>query len=342
MQAVVFVSYGGAAAACICFIITRRFCTCVAEHHRLRSGDLARRLHPHPHRVRQCYISWQSVVPDPAKKSWLALAKITRKDIAALLANVDAASGPSARNRLRASLSTFFAFAIAEGIVDHSPVTGTAMAHEVTRDRVLSDDELAAVWNALDAGDYGDLVRLLMLTGARRQELGSLTWSEIDFAARVITLPASRVKNKEPHQIPLSQMAFDILAARHTYNHIRVHTSSPINGNAGSVFGKRGLGFTTWADGKASLDRMLGPAFRDWRLHDVRKSVATGMARIGVSIPVIEKVLNHQSGIFAGIVGVYQRHDFADEKRDALEKWASHVMSLTAPSEAILPPKAVA
>jgi integrase len=258
-----------------------------------------------------------------------ALAKITRKDIAALLANVEAASGPSARNRLRASLSTFFALAIAEGLAEHSPVSGTAMAHEASRDRVLGDSELAMVWNALAAGDYADLVRLLMLTGARRQELGSLRWSEIDFAARVINLPASRVKNKRPHQIPLSQTAFDILAARHTPSLSRVHTSPPINGKAinGAVFGARGHGFTTWADGMAALDRRL-PVMEPFRLHDVRRSVATGMARIGISIPVIERVLNHQSGTFAGIVGVYQRHDFADEKREALEKWATHLSTI--------------
>jgi integrase len=138
-------------------------------------------------------------------------------------------------------------------------VTGTAMAHELARDRVLDDNELTAVWHALGAGDYGDLVRLLMLTGARRQELGSLRWSEIDFAARVITLPASRVKNKRAHEIPLSQTAFDILAARHTPPGARVHTSPPINGtrrievnghangNGSLVFGGGRTGFTTWA-----------------------------------------------------------------------------------------------
>jgi integrase len=256
----------------------------------------------------------------------LPLAKIGRRDIAALLANVEAASGPAARNRLRATLSTFFAFAISEGLADHSPVTGTAMAHEASRDRVLGDSELATVWRALPNGDYGDLVRLLMLTGARRQELGSLTWSEIDFAARVINLPASRIKNKRPHQIPLSQPAFEILSARQPSPSARVPHSSPINGtsNGGFVFGGGRIGFTTWADGKAALDRRL-PGVPAFRLHDVRRSVATGMARIGISIPVIERCLNHQSGTFAGIVGVYQRHDFADEKRAALDLWAKHI-----------------
>jgi hypothetical protein len=106
--------------------------------------------------------------------------------------------------------------------------------------------------------------------------------------------------------------------------------SPPINGNGSTVFGKLGHGFTTWADGKATLDRTLGPAFQDWRLHDVRRTVATGLAKLGIDLPVIERVLNHFSGSFAGIVGVYQRHDFADEKRQALALWASHLMTVVA------------
>jgi integrase len=258
----------------------------------------------------------------------LALAKITRREVAALLANVERDSGPAARNRLRASLSTFFAFVIAEGLVEHSPVKGTGMAHEASRDRVLEDSELASVWHAAGTGDYGDLIRLLMLTGARRQELGSLTWGEINFAARVINLPASRIKNKRPLQIPLSQMAFDILKARHISYIIR-DPSYRANGNGGFVFGGGRIGFTTWADGKRGLDRRL-PGIQPFRAHDLRRSVATGMARIGVSIPVIEKVLGHTSGTFAGIVATYQHHDFADEKRQALELWADHIGKLVA------------
>jgi integrase len=263
--------------------------------------------------------------------------KRTRRDISALLADVERDSGPGARNGLRATLSTFFAFAIAEGLVEVSPVTGTAMAHEVSRDRVLADSELAAVWRSLPAGDYGDLVRLLILTGARRQELGSLRWSEIDFTARVINLPAARVKNKKPQQIPLSQMALEILTARHNVCTSRVPSNTP-NG-AGAVFGRNGHGFSTWADGKRRLDRRL-KALADWRLHDVRRSVATGMARIGVSIPVIEKVLGHTSGTFAGIVATYQRHDFADEKRAALDAWATHIGKIV--GEGLAPPAAAA
>jgi integrase len=158
-------------------------------------------------------------------------------------------------------------------------------------------------------------------------EIGGLRYSEIDFEGRVINLPAARTKNGRAHQVPLSPTAYDILAARHTLLSARVRPSPPINGQAdGLVFGTTGQrGYNGWSDGKLTLDRKLGPGFAPFVHHDCRRSVASGMARLGINLPVIERVLNHVSGSFAGIVGVYQRHDFADEKRAALDAWASHV-----------------
>jgi integrase len=179
---------------------------------------------------------------------------------------------------------------------------------------VLSDSELAAVWHALPIGAYRDLVKLLMLTGQRRQELGGLRWTEINFEDRLITLPAERCKNGRAHSIPLSEPALAILAAR-----------AEGSGSSDLVFGNGRHGYNGWSDGKTTLDRKL-PAMPPFVHHDLRRSVASGMARLGINLPVIEKVLNHTSGSFAGIVGVYQRHDFADEKRQALDKWATHLM----------------
>ena len=208
-------------------------------------------------------------------------------------------------------------------------MAGTVKAPAQSRDRVLSDPELALVWKALPPGDFGDIVRLLILTARRREEIGALHWSEVNLANAVIILPPARVKNGRSHQVPLSGPALAILAAR--------QSEGP------AVFGRDGRGrFTNWSNTKAALDRKLGPSFQDWHLHDLRRTCATGMARLGINIPTIEKLLNHVSGSFAGIVSVYQRHDFANEKRDALDLWARHVMSLTAPSEATLPPRVVA
>jgi integrase len=243
-----------------------------------------------------------------------ALGEITRRDIAALLADIEAASGPYARNHVRASLSSFWAWAIAEGLAEASPVTGTLRAEEKSRERVLADAELAAIWNALPTGDFGDIMRLLFLTGQRREEIAGLQWSEVNLADRLITLPPARTKNKRLHSVPLSEPALAILAAR--------RPEGP------AVFGRDGgERFTNWSNTKAALDRRL-PAIAEWRVHDCRRTVATGMARLGINLPIIERVLNHVSGSFAGIVGVYQRHDFAEEKRQALEKWAAHLSTI--------------
>jgi integrase len=270
------------------------------------------------------------------------LAEISRRDIAACLATIEAASGPASRNRARTCLSAFFTFAIAEGHAEANPVQGTGKAPGASRDRCLSDAELAAVWRSLPTGIYGDIVRLLLMTGQRRQEIGGLRWSEVNFADRMITLPAERCKNGRSHTIPLSEPALAILTARHSTarhsvarhsvslsrdpSHSPNGNGSP-NGNAELVFGNGRNGFNAWGDGKLALDRRL-PAMPPFVIHDIRRSVASGMARIGVNLPVIEKILNHVSGSFAGIVGVYQRHDFADEKRAALEKWATHLSTI--------------
>jgi integrase len=247
------------------------------------------------------------------------LGEITRRDIAACLAVIERASGAPSRNRARTTLSAFWNWAIAEGLAETNPVTGTGKADEAgSRDRVLSDSELAQVWRALPTGDYGDLVRLLMLTGQRRKELGGLRWSEVNLAERLITLPAERCKNGRSHTIPLSEPALAILQAR----------SGRSARNSDGVFGTGRNGYNGWSDGKLTLDRRLGPGFAPFVLHDARRTVASGMAKLGINLPVIERILNHVSGSFAGIVGVYQRHDFADEKRAALELWARHVAEI--------------
>jgi integrase len=162
-------------------------------------------------------------------------------------------------------------------------------------------------------GVYGSLVRLLILTGQRRGEIAGLTWAEVDLDKRLISLPRERVKNDHAHEIPLSPQAVDLIEAlpRNSDRYVLSLRGGPIGG-----FGKL----------KARLDKLCGVT--DWVLHDTRRSAASGMARLGVGLPVIEKVLNHVSGSFAGVVGIYQRHDFAGEKRRALETWGAHVAGI--------------
>jgi integrase len=169
-----------------------------------------------------------------------------------------------------------------------------------------------------------------MLTGQRRDEIGALRWSEIDLSGEgVIHLPKERTKNRRPHMVPLSPAARAILA-----------TLREQAGDREFVFG-RGQGFSGWSASKAALDAEL-PKMTDWTLHDLRRTAATGMAKLGVNLPVIERALNHISGSFDGIVGVYQRHDFNGERREALDKWAAHVIALVGKPKAVAKPVAKA
>ena len=191
----------------------------------------------------------------------------------------------------------------------------------VKRDRVLSDAELAAVWKAADTlgWPFGPALHLLILTAARREEIGALRWSEI--VADKIELTGDRTKNSEPHTIPLSLPAIEIVKhLPHVAESAFVFTTTgktPVSG---------------WSKAKTLLDRAVadvaGPPLPDWRFHDFRRTVATGMQRLGVALQVVESVLGHVSGSRAGIVGVYQRHTFDDETKAALEAWARHVENI--------------
>jgi integrase len=240
----------------------------------------------------------------------LPLAEIDRRTIAQVLAGVERTAGPIARNRTRASLSAFFAWLIREGLLDTNPVMGTGKADEgPSRDRVLSQAELAEVWHAA-TGTFGDIIRLLLLTGQRRNEIGQLRWSEIDFGRGMLVLPAERTKNKLRHELPLAAQALAILRNRQRRD------------GDGNVFRE-----FNWYRGKLALDTGLkgvGP----WRLHDLRRTAATGMAELGVQPHIIEAVLNHVSGHKAGVAGIYNRARYEGEMRDALTKWADHIEAL--------------
>jgi integrase len=254
----------------------------------------------------------------------LRLAKIDRRAVAAVLAGI-ASTRPVEANRVRASLSAFFAWCIGEGFLDHNSVVGTGRRDERSRERVLSDAELKAIWNAT-AGqdDYSAVVRLLMLTGARVAEIGSLSRSEI--VGQAIVVPGSRTKNKRPHTIPTSAPARSILEAQ-----LRRH-------NRDFLFGRRpNRPLTGWSALKASLDRRIGPAVADWTHHDLRRTFATRLAELNVAPHLIEALLNHVSGHKHGVAGVYNRADYEAQKRSALNLWADHLMAAVSSPEAPRP-----
>jgi len=243
------------------------------------------------------------------------LARIDRRAIAQVLAGIERDRGPVARNRLRSSLSAFFEWLVREGLLDVNPVSGTGKATEGGgRDRVLTNAELSAVWSALGDDDAGDIIRLLTLTGQRKEEINGLHWSEIDFDRALIVLPPARTKNGLRHEVPLSPMALAILRKR--------WSGDAGEGNDGPVFPSLG-----WSHAKTKLDAKL--ALAPWRIHDLRRTCATGIAELGVLPHIVEAVLNHVSGHKAGVAGTYNRARYEAETRNALELWASHIEKIT-------------
>lgn len=260
------------------------------------------------------------------RRHWSALAQIpitslTRSDVSSQLSKITKESGPIAANRARAALSALFAWAMAEGLSNANPVVGTKKATERPRERVLSKDELQLIWANAGTGDYGDIVRLLILTGQRREEVGAMTWAELDLDNGVWRIGRDRTKNARSHDVPLTEPALCILRARD-----RSHRRD-------LVFGAADGAFQGWSNAKAALDKRIegysGTTITPWRLHDIRRTVATRLADLGVLPHVIEAVLNHVSGHKAGVAGIYNRSTYATEKRDALAAWAAHVTRLT-------------
>src|SRR5262249_44184762 len=237
------------------------------------------------------------------------LADINRRAVAVLLAEIETNSGPVARNRVRASLSAFFGWTIREGLTEFNPVAGTAKADEGRpRDRVLTKEELEAIWRGLGEDRYGHIVRLLILTAQRREEIGGLRLSEVDFERGLLVFPATRTKNKRLHELPMSPMVRSILqraisAAGTTCNGKGTATATFKHRDEYCIFGEGGLG-GGWAYCKAVLDRRIALT-KPWRLHALRRTAATGMAELGVLPHIVEAVLNHVSGHKGGVAGVY-------------------------------------
>jgi integrase len=249
--------------------------------------------------------------------------EIAKRDIIILLDNITDRGAKTMANRTLAAVRKLFNWAVSRDILTISPCTGVvAPASESSRDRVLDDDELRLVWNAAGASGwpYGPIFKLMALTGQREGEVTGMRWDELDLEGKLWTLPANRVKNDEKHTVPLSDAAIEIIKAL-------PRIKSPNH----FVFpGRSGKPVSSFSRAKEVIDAKISKAnedkpLADWVPHDLRRTVASGMARLGIQLPVIEKVLNHKSGTFRGIVAVYQRHSFADEKRAALAAWASHV-----------------
>jgi len=241
----------------------------------------------------------------------MPVAKITKSHVSQSLVALSSESGRSTARAARRHLAAFFAWCVTCGHSDINPCVGAVKFNASdSRDRVLSDDELRAVWNACGDDHYGRIVRLLALTGCRREEIGGLRWEEVDLDDATITLPKERTKNGHKHLVPLAPAAVDIL--------------SSIERIAGRefVFGSYCQGFSGWAEKKQKLgDGISEP----WTLHDLRRSFRTGLGRLGVPPHIAERCVNHHQG---GMEDVYNKYRYEGEIADAMMRWADHVLSV--------------
>ena len=245
------------------------------------------------------------------------ISEIGRRDVLDVIDAVADKRKPIAARRLHSYLHRLFTWAIGRGIIDINPLANVDKpAQENKRDRVLSDVELVKVWNAAErlGWPYGPAFQILILTGARRDEIGRLRWKEID--NNTIKLEGARTKNGEAHNIPLSVAACAVL-----HNLPRLTNSEFVFTFSGHV------PISGWSKTKRDLDDLA--AITDpWITHDIRRTCATGLQQLGTPLQVTEAILGHTSGSRGGIVGIYQRYSYDAEKRVALEAWGAHVMAL--------------
>jgi integrase len=214
-----------------------------------------------------------------------------------------------------------YQWAAKRGSLAVNPFANLPVAAVAKRDRVLTDDELRSIWQASTGpGAFNAIVRMLILTGQRREEVAAMAPEELAADLSLWTIPASRAKNGAAHLVPLSSEAQAIVRA-----------APRAEGNDLVFPGLRGP-FSGFSKAKAALDKASG--VKGWRLHDIRRTLATGLQKLGVRLEVTEAVLNHVSGSRGGIVGVYQRHAWAEEKRAALAAWGAHVTGIVEEQDA--------
>jgi integrase len=242
--------------------------------------------------------------------------EITKRDVVDVISAIEQRGAPGTANKTLKVMKTFLRWCLGRAILDRSPAEGVPMpAKVVPRDKVLTDRELAQIILAARqmSGPYGGIVELLALTGQRREEVAAMTWEELDLHRRIWTLPKSRTKNAKEHAVHLSEQSMAVLL-RTTVRGSFVFT----------VLGSKP--FREFSRAKQQIDELSGVT--GWRLHDLRRTCVSGMARLGVAPHVADKILNHQSGTISGVAAVYQRHEFLGERQAALDLWGAHIGQL--------------
>ncbi len=251
-------------------------------------------------------------------KPWAgkSIYEISKRDVVEVISAIEQRGAPVAANKTLKSIKTFLRWCVGRAVLDQSPAEGVPLpTKEVARDRVLDDGELARVILAARriGGPYGGIVELLALTGQRRKEVAGLTWQELDREQGIWVIPKSRTKNGKAHVVHLSDQSMGLLKRADRRGLL--------------VFSLRGTKpFQEFSSAKRRLDHLSGVT--GWRLHDLRRTCVSGMARLGFPPHVADKILNHQVGTISGVAAVYQRHEFLAERRAALDLWGGHIGQL--------------
>ena len=264
-----------------------------------------------------------------AKLSRRPLGDISTREVAHLLDSLR--KTPSEASHALIAIKVFFNWCLRRGYVPTNPCARLIPTKSPSRNRVLTDAELARVFHkAVQTGyPFGTILRLLILTGQRRSEIGLLRWDWIDEKNRTITFPASITKNNRSHSFPYGDMVADILAATtrlgdYLFRAVREH-----------VKGNPVLTVNGWSNSKAAFDRIVqGKAAKSpvshWTLHDLRRTFATNLAGLAVPPHITERLLNHATGTISGVAAIYNRHAYADEMRQAITLWEKHLSTILA------------
>jgi integrase len=259
-----------------------------------------------------------------------SIAGITASDVVEAVDAIVDRGSPVAASRFRAWLSKLFSFAVRSQLRPDNPakaVENPVDPKSIRRYRRLDDAELVLVWHAADRLGYpfGPAVQLLALTGQRLREVIEATWDEFDLKTGAWTIPRERAKNNRQHRVPLSHAALSIL------NGLPRHASSTF------LFTTNGRApISGISKAKARLDGLIaeaneGQPLAAWRFHDLRRTFVTGCARLRIRSEAVEAAINHGSESFGGVRGIYNVHEYQDERRDAMEAWAGHIGGLLAP-----------
>ncbi|WP_294532618.1 site-specific integrase [uncultured Rhodoblastus sp.] len=284
---------------------------------------------------RQCkattFVEYKRILEKNVVSAWRGrrLGEVTRADVHELLDGIIDRGAAVQANRTFAALRTMSNWALERGVIDRNPCNGLkAPTQETSRERVLTDEEIRLAWLAFEkvGWPFGRLGQMLLLTGARRDEIAEAKWSEFDADQKLLILPPARMKAKDAFEIPLTDKALEIIAA---LPKIAAKNKEPEF--LFTTSGERPV--SGFSKGKAHIDRIMAELVRTeqgdeaqeiphWVFHDLRRTVATNLQKLGIRLEVTEAVLGHVSGSRSGIVGIYQRHKFADEKKAALEAWA--------------------